>query len=759
MEQIGPYRIERKIGEGGMGIVYAARDERLNRTVAIKTMRERGDDTSRERFFREARAAASLNHPNVCQLFDIGEFDGKPFLVMELLEGQSLADKLEAGSLPIPDSVSIALGILTALESLHARSLVHRDLKPSNVFLTAHGVKLLDFGLAREANRMVISDHESPTIQLTGSGPLTSPGMIVGTPRYMAPEQLMTGYVDERSDLFAVGAIVFEMASGAPAFEGDNPMKILHAVAYEQPPNLGGSATIAALNRIVHRAMAKKSEDRYQSAAAMAADLREIMMISDAGAPVSARRVTRMIALPFRILRPDPDTDFLAHAVPEVITSSLAGLDSITVRSSLSAAKVAELDLKKIASEADFDVVLTWTLLRAGSQLRVTTQLIEVPAGTILWSMPFTGSPDDVFDLQDKLTERIIQSLDLPLSEREQRMLRGDVAASPKAYEYYLRAGEHAAAPASWPTARDLYERAVAEDPRFAPAWARLARIYLLIGKYGNHSAEYYRKSEEALMRALEINPDLPVAHHNYASLEVTTGKAQSAMLRLLDRVQKGTNDPEVFAGLVTACRYCGLLPESAAAHEQARQLDPMISTSAQHTYWMMGDYDKALAAVDAARDFGGDEAFVHESMGNVDRAIRVLEQRARALSTATRTQYLGVEIVEVFHAAIVGKATPTSRDVISRYVDFPDPEGQYYMSRCLTRTGEPMDAVDAIERSERNGFFCYPIFARDPWLDPLRTNERFIAVLRRAESRYHDAQRAFDQHPASRVLGVGRRR
>ena len=742
-----------------MGIVYAARDERLNRSVAIKTMRERGDDISRERFVREARAAASLNHPNVCQLFDIGEFEGKPFIVMELLEGQSLADKLQSGAVPIPETVRIALGILTALESLHARSLVHRDLKPSNVFLTAHGVKILDFGLAREANRMVISDHESPTIQLTGSAPLTSPGMIVGTPRYMAPEQLMTGYVDERSDLFAVGAIVFEMASGAPAFDGDNPMQILHAVAYEQPPNLGGSATIAALNRIVHRAMEKKSEERYQSAAAMAADLREIMMISDAAAPVSARRVTRLIALPFRILRPDPDTDFLAHAVPDVITNSLAGLDSITVRSALSAARLGDIDLKKLATEADVDVVLTGTLLRAGDQLRVTTQLVEVPAGTVLWSMPFTGSPKDVFDLQDRLTERIIQSLDLPLSEREQRMLRGDVPANPKAHEYYLRAGEHASAPVGWPTARDLYERALAEDPRFAPAWARVARIYLLMGKYGSDSAAFYKKSEEALQRALEINPDLPVAHHNYATLEVTSGKAQSAMLRLLDRVQKGTNDPEVFAGLVTACRYCGLLDESAAAHEQAKQLNPMISTSAQHTYWMMGEYEKALAAVDPARDFGGDEAFIHESMGNPERALQVLDARARGLSTAIRTQYLGVEIVEAFRAAIAGKATDQSRDVIARYVDFPDPEGQYYMSRCLARQGVYESALDAIERSERNGFFCYPIFARDPWLDPLRADARFIAVLRRAEARYHDAQRAFDQHPASRVLGVGRRK
>jgi serine/threonine protein kinase len=760
VEQIGPYAIERKIGEGGMGIVYAARDERLNRTVAIKTMREAvGDATARERFVREARAAASLNHPNICQLFDIGECDGKPFIVMELLEGESLSDRLHSGAVALPDAVRFALGVLTALEPLHARGLVHRDLKPSNVFLTAHGVKLLDFGLAREAHRSIITAPDAPTLRFSGSDPLTLPGMIVGTPRYMAPEQLLTGRVDERSDIFAVGAIVYEMASGMPAFDGDSAMKILHAVVYEQPPNLGGSAAIAALNRIVRRAMEKNADDRYKSAGAMAADLREMMMISDAGSPVTARRMTRIIALPFRILRPDPETDFLAHAVPDAVTSSLAGLDSITVRSSLAASKMGDVDLKKLAVEADVDVVLTGTLLRAGEQLRVTTQLVEVPAGTLLWSMTSNGSPANVFELQDSLTHRIIQSLDLPLSEREQRQLRGDVAANPQAHEFYLRAGEHGSAPSAWPTARDLYERAVAEDPRFAPAWARLARIYMLIGKYGTEPQIYYKKSEDALRRALEINPDLPLAHHNFAILDVTTGNAESAMLRLLDRVHGGTNDPEVFAGLVTATRFCGLLEASAAAHEQARQLDPTISTSAQHTYWMMGDYEKSLAAVDRARDFGGDEAFVLESMGNVGRALEVLDERARSLSTVTRTQYLGVEIVEAFRYAILGKPNPVAQAVMERYVTFPDPEGQYYMSRCLARIGNIELSLDALERSERNGFFCYPIFARDPWLDVLRGETRFIEAVRRAETRYRDALHKFDQHPGSRVLGVGRRR
>src|SRR5438876_2500599 len=187
-ERIGPYRIVRKIGEGGMGVVYAAHDERLGRAVAIKTIREATDTSSRERFFREARAAAGVNHPNVCQLFDIGDAEGQPFIVMELLDGESLADRVSRGAVPLSDAVRFALGILTALEALHGRGFMHRDLKPSNVFITSHGVKLLDFGLARETFPTLTSD--APTMPHGQSPPLTASGMILGTPRYMAPEQL-----------------------------------------------------------------------------------------------------------------------------------------------------------------------------------------------------------------------------------------------------------------------------------------------------------------------------------------------------------------------------------------------------------------------------------------------------------------------------------------------------------------------------------------------------------------------------------------
>ncbi|MDP9323318.1 MAG: serine/threonine protein kinase, partial [Acidobacteriota bacterium] len=259
--RIGRYAIERKLGEGGMGVVYAARDDRLERTIAVKTLSApASDETARQRLWREARAAASVNHPNVCQIYEVGEDGGRLFIAMELLEGEALAERLRRGPLSPSDALPIGLGMLAALSALHTRGIVHRDLKPSNVFLTVHGVKLLDFGLARPE----LNGALSPAAGLTRTG------IVMGTPRYMAPEQVTGDAVDTRSDLFAAGAILFEMLAGRPAFSGRTIVEVLHATRYEQPPALTGSPAVAAVDRVIRRAMAKRPAERPASAEAMA---------------------------------------------------------------------------------------------------------------------------------------------------------------------------------------------------------------------------------------------------------------------------------------------------------------------------------------------------------------------------------------------------------------------------------------------------------------------------------------------------------
>ncbi len=301
------------------------------------------------------------------------------------------------------------LSVLSALAALHRSSIVHRDLKPSNVFLSTHGVKLLDFGLAKPVSPF--SDDGRTQTELTGHG------VIAGTPRYSSPEQVTGKPVDARSDLFAAAAILFEALAGKPAFAGNSAMEIFHSVLYETPPALSGSQAISAVDRIVRRAMDKNPANRFASADEMAAELRAVMRLDDSGTQVETRAVKRLIVLPFRVLRSDPETDFLAFSLPDAIAASLAGLSSLVVRSSLAAARFAGavLDLREIAKEVDVDTVLTGTLLRAGTQLRLTTQLVEAPSGTLIWSKASQVELRDIFQLQDTLVSGVVESLALPL--------------------------------------------------------------------------------------------------------------------------------------------------------------------------------------------------------------------------------------------------------------------------------------------------------------------------------------------------------
>jgi serine phosphatase RsbU (regulator of sigma subunit)/serine/threonine protein kinase len=268
--RIGRYVITGKLGEGGMGVVYSAYDEQLGRAIAVKAMSSLGGgDTARKRFWREARAAASINHPNVCQLYEVGEERGRPFIAMERLEGETLTERLRRGPLSLEESLPIGLGMLAALQALHSRGIVHRDLKPSNMFLTRNGVKLLDFGLARTSDPDLANS-------LASISELTRTGMLIGTPRYMSPEQVTGEGLDARSDLFAVGAILYEMLGGRPAFAGKNAVEILHATLYEEPPPLDGFPAAAAADRVIRRALSRRPAERPGSAAAMAEELRAL---------------------------------------------------------------------------------------------------------------------------------------------------------------------------------------------------------------------------------------------------------------------------------------------------------------------------------------------------------------------------------------------------------------------------------------------------------------------------------------------------
>ncbi|HET9371061.1 MAG TPA: protein kinase [Vicinamibacterales bacterium] len=746
---IGSYRVVREIGQGGMGVVYAAHDDRLDRAVAIKVVRPDlvADPVSRQRFLREARAAARVSHPHICPLYELAEDHGTPFLVMELLEGESLASRLERGAIPPREALRLANQMLAALAALHRRGIVHRDLKPANVFLTPHGVKLVDFGLAqRPANE-----------DATREASLTGRGHVVGTPRYMAPEQLFGKSADERADVWAAAAVIYEMLAGRPAFGGSSLPEIAHAVGYEEPAALGDLPDLAAIDRALRPALAKDPVARIPRAEMLAANLDAALApTTDVAArsgstssPLVARhapRVTRFVALPLRVLRSDPDTDFLAFSVPDAVSAALASLESVSVRTPR-ATPAGEIDPVAIGRDWDVDVLLTGTLLRAGNDVRVSARLADATDGRLLWSHTAQAPLADLFQLQDDLTERIVTSLKLPLTARDRRALERQAPASAEAYELYMRANEMIAHASRWNDARALYERAVELDPTFAPAWARLGRARRVLAKWGAAvDTNLLPMAQQAFRRAFDLDPDSSIAHDLAAYVDVELGKAPEAMERLLGRAVLHPADPGVMAGLVTTCRYAGLLEASRAAHARAIAIDPAAHTSVSWTHFLLGDFAAAIATDVAQPPFCAMMAKLLTGQLRQEDIIAVENALPEAGARRVVRGYRLILNKQIDDAVQEIEALGAS--------GFNDPEGWYLHALLFAHVGAFETALTLLKKSVDLNFACYqPLSTCQEW-DGLRGNAQFQSLLKRTRELVSDAGEVYERAGGPALLG-----
>ena len=475
---------------------------------------------------------------------------------------------------------------------------------------------------------------------------------------------------------------------------------------------------------------------------------RFLMPVHDS-TPVATIRVTRLIVLPFRMLRPDPETEFLAFSLPDALTSALGGLQSLVVRSSITAARFAgeAVAPSRIGVEADVDAMVTGTLLRSGSEIRVSAQLTAAATGALLWSQSAQTSVGDLFRVQDELARRIVASLSLPLTNHEQQMLRRDVPSNPAAYEFFLRGNQLSHDASQWSVARDLYVQSVEEDPAYAPAWARLGRMHHVLAKYEpKGTQEGFDRAEMAFQRALELNPDLSIAHKLFAQLEVDLGRAHHAMARLIERAH--TNDPELLAGLVSTCRYCGLLDASAVAHTRARELEPKIRTSVGHTWFLQADY--ARVATLPIADYPYIVAISQLELGRGHDVLPALLELERKLPGRLRDFALVARTLLEGHVpesiAAIGRITAS---------DFRDPEGLFYLSRHLAHFNEVGPALELLEQVVARGYCCYPAMDHDRWFDSLRKKPAFTKLQRRAAALHQEAVAAFERLGGRQLLGV----
>lgn len=753
-ETIGHYRIRRKIGQGAMGVVYEGWDERLQRPVAVKTIDEATESSAaRNRLWREARSLARVNHPHVCQIYDVLEEGEALVLVMELLDGQSLADRLLTEAICVREALEVERQMLEALQALHDQGIVHRDLKPSNVFLTRHGVKLLDFGLARTpAAASNIDPDETRTAEA-----FTATGAIIGTPAYMAPEQARGLQAGPAADIFSIGSIFYEMLTGKRPFGGASVVDVLYAVVHQNPPPLSGSREVEALDRIIRRAMAKGVEDRYASAREMVEALEYISISGSVAVEQRTRTVSRIIVLPFRSLKSDEESNFLTFTLPEAISNSLSAMQNLIIRSSLLAARFDDQpDPKRVAVEADVDAFLTGSLLRAGDRFRLTCQLIEAPGGKVIWSESANSSMQDLFTIQDELCERILNSLHVPLNDREGRTSHRDVPASARAYEYYLRANQITVTRTldNMGIARDLCLQCLEESPDYAPAWVSLGRIYNFLGKFSDDGAANLERSEDAFHRAFGLNPDLAIAHNFYTPVQCDQGHTKEAMVRLLERARSRRNDPELFAGLVQACRYCDELEASVAAHLRGRHLDPNLPTSAAHTYFLLGDYTSAL---DCYNDYGKRDGYYLDcaalvALGENEAALSKLKERERSGRATGMVQ----GIMRSLSAYLEGNwmecvnAISTAGTTIQA-----DPEVLFYSARHLARINQTERAISFLSKAIDRGFLFTSVLSRDPWFEPLRSCSGYVELIQKAERRRAETHASFVAAGGEQVISI----
>jgi non-specific serine/threonine protein kinase len=583
------YRVDRRLGGGGMGEVYLAEDTRLGRQVALKFLPPdaRQNEESRARLMREARAASALRSPNIAVTYDVGEQDGALFIAMEYVEGETIADRLARGPLPVADAIDVASQLADALEEAHGRHIVHRDIKSANLMQTRRGlVKVLDFGLAKvEVPTGAEARLQSTPVQVT------SPGLIVGTVSYMAPEQLLGDVVDHRADLFSAGVVLFEMLAGRLPFTGRTLAELSSRILNDEAPSLPqlNPAVPLELEAIVRKALQKRPEFRYQSAADLHADLHHVGKRTAALASPAVATGERSIAvLTFANVTREAADDWIGTGIAETVTADLKKVQHLAV---IGRSQVFEL-LKNIPGGGDtaderlaIEIgrrlgawwVVSGAYQRLGDRIRITAQLVEVLTSTLIRTVKIDGGIGEIFELQDRVVFELSRSLDLKLGRDEADAIERDETRSVEAFEAYSRGvlNLRSAGRDAIDRAIALFERAVELDPDYAVAWAALGGAYNLKGTFLS-LPELQHKAIERLRRALALNPQLANAHVWLAGSLLSLGEVDEGVVALREAERLDPENADVHQWLARAYwMWRGMVPEGMAELRKAIALNP----------------------------------------------------------------------------------------------------------------------------------------------------------------------------------------
>jgi serine/threonine-protein kinase len=722
-DKLGPYEILSQIGAGGMGVVYKARDTRLDRMVALKVSTEHYS----ERFGREARAVAALNHPNICQIYDVGP----DFIVLEFVNGHPLLSLSEPAPLPLKRALEYAGQICDALEAAHQRGTVHRDLKPDNILVTKAGVKLLDFGLAKTVAQSStnVGSHQDETETAT----LTQQNTVVGTVHYMSPEQAQGRSVDARSDIFSFGVVLYEMLSARKAFRGENAISILAAILHRDPLPLTEAPSEVA--RVIAGCLAKEPAQRFQTIA-------EVKQALIQAAAASISNLPSIAVLPFSNLSGDKENEYFSDGLAEDILNALVKVPGlrVTARTSTLAFVGKGQDIRSIAQALNVEYILEGSVRKLGSRLRVTAQLIKASDGYHLWSERYDRKMTDVFAIQDEISQAIVETLKLKLSGQP---LLNRPTADLEAYNLYLR-GRHLSArlnPESVRVAREYFEQALARDSRFALAYAGVGYLLVIEAVWGRVApCGILPDAKRALEKALDLDGSLPVAHAYLGSVlgyyDYDWTGAEREMKRALEL---GPSVAEVhFCYAMHFLQPLGRLKEAEVEFNRAAELDPLYHLAmiglAENAY-RRDDPDTAITLATKALELDATYYFSHWMLGlayflkgKVEKAVDAVE---RAAEFSERNPWVLATLRNLYsRAGRSEEATAVLKEIEQRAQSGYVAPGVFGIM-CLG-LGQVEQALDWYEKAieDRDAIALY--LSTEPKLGRLRSHPRYQALRRK---------------------------